>query len=59
MTTKEINYVTKLANQAEKASKLVMRNRLLIETYLSIAEMKAGKVTAHKSVDSLFKKLGA
>jgi hypothetical protein len=58
MTTKEINFVTKLAKQAEKASKLVLRNRLLIETYLSVAEMKAGKVTSHKSVNSLFKKLG-
>lgn len=59
MTTKEINYVTKLANQAEKASELVARNRLLIETYLSMAEMKAGNVNTHKSVSSLFKKLGA
>ncbi|MBI2409873.1 hypothetical protein HYV30_02415 [Candidatus Kaiserbacteria bacterium] len=49
--------VKKLVRQTEKAAKLVSRNRLLIETYLSMREAKEGKVTSHKSTKALFKRL--
>jgi hypothetical protein len=49
--------VRKLARESEKAAKTVSRNRFLIETYLSLQEAKAGKVTSHKSASALFKRL--
>ncbi len=57
MTVKEATYVHKLADQAEKAVKIVLRNRFLIETYLSLADAKEGKRRVYKSAKDLFKKL--
>jgi len=58
MTTKELSYVKKLARESEKAVKIVTRNRFLIETYVSLQEVKQGKLRSHKSANDLFKKLG-
>ncbi len=58
MTTKELAYVQKLARETEKAAKTVVRNRFLIETYLSLQEAKQGKLHSYKSAKDLFKKLG-
>jgi len=58
MTTKELSYVKKLARESEKAVKIVTRNRFLIETYVSLQEVKQGKLRSHKSASDLFKKLG-
>jgi hypothetical protein len=58
MSQKELATVKKLAKEADRAAKVVVRNRFLIETYMSLQEAKQGKVRSHKSVDSIFKKLG-
>lgn len=57
MTVKELKRVEKLAREADKAARVVVRNRFLIETYLSLLEAKAGKGRTHKSVDEMFKRL--
>jgi hypothetical protein len=57
MTTKQTSIIKRLADQAEKASKLVERNRFLIETYLSADEARRGKVTTHVSTKQLFRRL--
>ena len=57
MTVKQEAYVYKLADQVEKAAKVVVHNRFLIETYLSLIDAKAGKRRIYKSAKDLFKKL--
>ena len=50
--------LTNLLRQAEKAALVAVRNRFLMETYLSAMEARAGKTTRHRSARALFKKLG-
>lgn len=57
MTVKETMYVSKLADRAEKAAKVVVRSRFLIETYLSLFDAREGRRRAYKSAKDLFKKL--
>ncbi len=58
MTTKEMQTIKKLANEATRAARIVQKNRFMIETLLSLEEAKTGKTTAYKSVSDMFKKLG-
>lgn len=58
METRNLKIINKLAEQAEKASKIVAKNRFLIETYLSLMDAKSGRGNSHKSVSGLFRKLG-
>jgi len=48
----------KLAREADTAAKTALRNRFLIETFLSIREAMSGKTKAHASARALFKRLG-
>ena len=57
MTNATLTKVHRLAREAEKAARLVERNRFLIETYISLAEARAGKGRSSASVDALFKRL--
>lgn len=50
--------IAKLVRQSEKAAKVAVKNRFLIETYLSAREALAGKTRTHKSAKELFQKLG-
>jgi len=50
--------LTHLLRQTEKAARVAVRNRFLMETYLSAMEAKAGKTTRYRSARTLFKKLG-
>lgn len=57
MTAKENSIIKKLVKQSEKATKLVERNRFLIETMLSVHEAKNGRVNSHSGAKQLFTKL--
>jgi len=59
-TTKSMNMagMRKLAREADTAAKTALRNRFLIETFLSIREAMSGKTKAHASARALFKRLG-
>ncbi len=57
MTAKQITIVKRLANQAEKAARLVERNRFLIANYLSVDEARRGKAKPFNSAKELFRKL--
>lgn len=46
-----------LLRQTEKAAKVAVRNRFLIETYFSAMEARAGKTSRHSSAKDLFRKL--
>ena len=48
----------KLAREADMAAKTALRNRFLIETFLSIREAMSGKTKTHPSARALFKRLG-
>ena len=48
----------RLAREADKAAKRAMQNRFLIETYLSLNEARAGKLSVATSAQALFKRLG-
>lgn len=50
--------MAQLVRQTEKAAKVAIRNRFLIETYLSAMEAKAGKTSRYRSARALFRKLG-
>ncbi len=52
------NTLAKLVRQSEKAAKIAVRNRFLIETYLSAREALAGKTRVYKSAKELFQRLG-
>ncbi len=58
MSDKDLKKINRLAVEAEKAAKTAVRNRFLIETYLSFLQAKLGKGREHKSVSALFSKLG-
>lgn len=58
MSRKAVAEIKKLAKEADKAAKVVERNRFLIETYLSMQEALQGKARSYKSGKDLFKKLG-
>ena len=57
MSPKDVAVVKKLAQEAEKAARVVTRNHFLIETYMSLAEARSGKRRAHSSVSALFRTL--
>jgi|GEM_PF-3393202 hypothetical protein len=50
--------IRKLARTAERAARTAVRNRFLIETYLSAQEAFIGRTNAYRSARSLFTKLG-
>ncbi|HEY4508319.1 MAG TPA: hypothetical protein VJJ55_01535 [Candidatus Paceibacterota bacterium] len=50
--------IRKLARESDIAAKKTVRNRFLIETYLSIREATLGKTKTHTSARALFRKLG-
>ena len=56
--TLNIADIRKLAREADVAAKKTLRNRFLIETYLSIREAALGKTKTHYSARTLFRKLG-
>ncbi len=56
--TLTISAISKLVRQSEKAAKIAVRNRFLIETYLSVQEAFSGKTRSHKSANALFRTLG-
>ena len=58
--TKNMNMtgMRKLAREADTAAKTALRNRFLIETFLSIREAVNGKTKTHASARALFKRLG-
>ncbi|PIR83872.1 hypothetical protein COU18_02220 [Candidatus Kaiserbacteria bacterium CG10_big_fil_rev_8_21_14_0_10_51_14] len=49
--------IRKLARDAAAAAKIAIRNRFLIETFLSVREALEGKTKTHASAAALFKKL--
>lgn len=49
--------IVHLLRQTEKAAKIAVRNRFLIETYLSAVEARTGKTARHRSARALFRKL--
>jgi len=57
MTAATLVRMEKLAKEVDKATKLVVRNRFMIETLLSWEEAKAGKRLSYSSVEELFKSL--
>lgn len=57
MTAKENAYIRKLVKQTEKATKIVERNRFVIETLVSAHETKIGKIHSHNNASQLFAKL--
>mgnify|MGYP001574010366 CR=1 FL=1 len=49
--------IRRLVRGAEAAAKVAVRNRFLIETFLSVREAREGKTRTHASARVLFKKL--
>lgn len=53
-----VTMMSNLLRQTEKAAKVAVRNRFLIETYFSAMEVGVGKTSRHRSARALFRKLG-
>lgn len=57
MTAVELQKIEKIAAQSENFARKALRKSNELTAYLSLLEYRAGKVTRHKSVKALFKKL--
>ncbi len=57
MTTLELKKVEKMVAESLRYARKSLQKSEEAETYLSMLEYRAGKVSKHKSVDALFKKL--
>lgn len=57
MTTVQLQKIEKIAAQSASFARKAIHKSNELEAYLSLLEYRAGKVTKHKSVSALFKRL--